>query len=280
MTLPVLVLTPHPSGYIPPDILAEMLGEDFFSFEKRNQRISWMFDEGDPYTDVIYHCPDAYNLHALTSRFVVDLNRERDQDGENGIIKLTDFEKRPLYPEGFVLSEEKRQERLRRYYDSFHNEVEFMLEQYPIKLIIDGHSMQPQGPKIGPDAGKLRPAITLMTSSTPQGKILNGKTHSTISLEQAHQVMGLLEKHFMPIIEDCNAVPAFIALNEPWDHDEISYRYSDPNRKNHVPAFAIEFNRALYLHYGDGREYPNEPVIKKLNQTFQEFIREVVTIVN
>jgi N-formylglutamate deformylase len=280
MKYPVLILTPHHSGHIPTDILSEMLGPDLYSLEKRNQRINWMFDEGDPYTDVIYQCPEAYNLHALTSRFVVDLNRDRDLSGENGVIKLTDFERRPLYGDGFVLSAEKREERLRRYYDSFHHEIETMLEQQDIRLIIDGHSMQPQGPKIGPDAGKPRPAITVMTSSTPDGKKLEGKTHSTISYEQAHMVMDLLEQRFMPIIESCLAVPALIALNDPWDHDEISYRYSDLSRKKHVPAFAIEFNRALYLHYQDGKEFPNEPVIKQLNQAFQHFLQEVVMIFN
>ncbi len=277
MKLPVLVLTPHNSGFIPTDILAEMLGDEMYSLEQRNHRLSWMFDEGDPYTDIIYHAPEAYNLHALSSRFVVDLNRDRDQSGENGVIKLTDFEKRSLYPEGFVLSKEKREERLRRYYDSFHNEVEAMLVQ-DIRLLIDGHSMQPNGPKIGPDAGKPRPAITVMTSSTPQGQILEGKTHSTISFDQAHKVMDLLDKHFMPIVESCLAVPALIALNDPWDHDEVSYRYSDPKRKKAIPGFAIEFNRALYLHYQDGKEFPNEPVIKQLNQAFQQFLREVVMI--
>jgi N-formylglutamate amidohydrolase len=277
MKLPVLVLTPHNSGFIPADILAEMLADDVWSEEKRQSRLKWMFDEGDPYTDLIYHAPEAYNLQALASRFVVDLNRGRDQSGENGVIKLTDFEKRPLYPEGFVLSEEKREERLRRYHDSFHNEVEAMLKQ-DIGLIIDGHSMQPYGPKIGPDAGKPRPAITVMTSSTPHGQILDGKTHMTISYDQAHKVMDLLEHHFMPIVEACLSVPALIALNDPWDHDELSYRYSDPKRKKAVPAFAIEFNKALYLNYQDGQEFPNEPVIKQLNQAFQQFLREVVTI--
>jgi N-formylglutamate deformylase len=280
MKLPVLVLTPHDSGAIPIDILADMLGHDIFWQEKCQQRLHWMFDEGDPYTDLIYHMPEAYNFHALTSRFVVDLNRERDQAGENGIIKLTDFEKRPLYPEGFVLQAEKREERLRRYYDSFHNEVEAMLEQHDIGLIIDGHSMQPQGPKISPDALKPRPAITLMTSATPDGHKLEGKTHSSISFEQALVMMDLLEKHFMPLVEACYAVPSIIALNSPWDHDEISYRYSNPKRKKSVPAFALEFNRALYLHYQDGKEFPNEANIKQLNETFQQFTREVVTIIN
>jgi N-formylglutamate deformylase len=278
MTLPVLVLTPHSSGYIPNDILVQMLGEAMFSQEKRQQRLNWMFDEGDPYTDVIYYAPEAYNLQALTSRFVVDLNRERDQAGENGVIKLTDFERHSLYPDGFVLSSEKREERLRRYFDSFHHEVEAMLEQHDIGLIIDGHSMQPQGPKISPDVLKPRPAITLMTSSTPDGHRLEGKTHSSISFEQALVVMDLLEKHFMPMVDASNAVPSIIALNSPWDHDEISYCYSNPKRKKSVPAFALEFNRALYLHYQDGKEFPNEPIIKQLNETFQQFTREVVEV--
>jgi N-formylglutamate deformylase len=274
--LPILVLTPHNSGHLPTDILADMLGADVYTTETREKRLAWMFDEGDPYTDVIYHAPEAYNFHAQASRFVVDLNRRRDEEGDNGVIKLTDFERRPLYPRGFILTPEKREERLRRYFDSFHHEVEAMLERHDIRLIIDGHSMQPYGPKISPDASHPRPAITLMTSSNKEGGLLGGKTHTTLSKEQTVTVMTLLRKHFGAIIA-AKTAPQTIALNDPWDHDELSYRYSDPKRKNSVPAFAIEFNRALYLEYQDNKEYPKKDVIKQLNQSFQNFLREVVT---
>jgi N-formylglutamate deformylase len=278
--LPVLVLTPHSSSHVPSDILAEMLGDKVFFKEAREKRLEWLFLEGDPYTDLVYQAPEAYNLHAQTTRFVVDLNRERSEEGDNGVIKLTDFEKRPLYPESFVLIPERREERLRRYFDSYHSEIEATLASNDVRLIISGHSMQPHGPKISPTPGVPRPAITLMTSSDENGKPLEGKTHTGISPKQTKVVLSLLEKHFMSIIASSPSVPHNIALNQPWSYDELSYRYSDPERKKAVPAFGIEFNHALYLIYKDRKELPNEPVIKQLNIAFQNFLREVVTIIS
>jgi N-formylglutamate amidohydrolase len=255
-----------------------MLGEAVFAAGARAERLRWIFDEGDPHTELIYHAPAAYNLHALVSRFVVDLNRFRDQTGNNGVIKVTDFEGRSLYPAGFELSELAREQRLRRYWDSFHAEIEACLKFYDVKLIIDGHSMQPRGPLIGPDQGRARPAITLMTAGDARGESLPEHGHSSISAEQAQLVMELLEHHFGAIVRGSSAASHTIALNDPWSLDETSYLYSDPSRAKPVPGFGIEFNRALYLSYKDGKEYPNEPVIKALNVAFQQFVAEVVDV--
>jgi N-formylglutamate deformylase len=278
--LPILVLTPHSSGHVPTDILADMMGANVFSSLARQKRLEWMFLEGDQYTDLIYHASEAYTFHAQTTRFVVDLNRDRNEGGENGVIKLTDFEKNPLYPNDFVLTPEKREERLRRYFDTFHAEVEAMMEAHDIRLLIDGHSMQPRGPKISPTPGVPRPAITLMTSSDEHGGLLEHRTHTSISPEQTKEVMRLLGKHFGGIIASSDTVPHDIALNKPWSYDELSYRYSNPQREKAVPGFGIEFNHALYLTYKDGKELPNETVIQQLNEGFQNFLREVVTTVN
>lgn len=270
MTLPIMVLTPHQSGYLPTEILAEMLGEQLYEKEARDERLSWLFDEGDPYTDIIFHLPEAHNLHAPYSRFVVDLNRFRDQGGANGVIKLTDFEGRSLYPDGFVLSDEAREQRLRRYWDSFHQEVEASLRLHDIKLLINGHSMQPRGPVIGPDAGKLRPAITLMTNGDAAGNTIGG-VRTSIEPDFARATVKLLEQHFAQLLEASSLEPA-VALNDPWSMDETTFRYSDPERNRAVPGFGIEFNRALYLTYKEGKEYPNEPVIRALNEAFRAFI--------
>ena len=45
--LPILVLTPHSSGHVPTDILAEMMGSNVFSRPARQKRLEWMFLEGD-----------------------------------------------------------------------------------------------------------------------------------------------------------------------------------------------------------------------------------------
>lgn len=276
MKLPALVVTPHNSGHVPSDILAQMLGEGIFSRQARQQRHRWLFDEGDPYTDVLFHAPQAHNLHATISRFVVDLNRHRDQGGNNGVIKLTDFEERPLYPPGFVLTEAAREERLRRYWDTFHGEVEACIKDHAIMLIVNGHSMQPHGPIIGPDKGQPRPAITLMCATDEQGHKLPHNTHQSLSPAQAKTLMKLLEQHFRDIVESADTLPHEIALSRPWTTDELTYRYSDPKRQRPVPGFGLEFNKALYLVYKDAKEYPNERMIMALNTAFQAFLAEAL----
>lgn len=257
MKLPALVITPHSSGHVPADILAQMLGQDLYQSALRQARLEWIFTEGDPYTDILFHAPLAHNLHAPISRFVVDLNRHRDEGGNNGVIKLTDFEERPLYPAGFGLSEEAREERLRRYWDSFQAEIERVLAQEGIRLLVNGHSMQPRGPLIGPDAGKMRPALCLMAQgSLPQAL--------------AGDIYKLLEQHFAALLR--GQPTQEIALGSPWPTDQLSSRYFQRG----LPGFGLEFNRALYLTYQGGQEYPNDPMIQALNLAFQDFLADAV----
>ena len=90
--------------------------------------------------------------------------------------------------------------------------------------------------------------------------------------------MELLEQHFGDIVRGLSNTPQTIALNDPWDMDETTFRYSDPARKNPVPGFGIEFNRALYLLYKDGKEYPNEPIIQNLNEALQSFLTGLIEV--
>ncbi len=279
--LPALILTPHSSGFAPMEVLTEMLGDQVFDAAARQTRLEWLFAEGDPWTDLLFAEPDATSVHALTSRFVVDVNRERDEGGDNGVIKLTDFEGRPLYPDAFRLSDRSRANRLSRYWDGFNRDVERALETRaldgnPVKLIVDGHSMQPQGPAIGPDRGRPRPALTLMTGGDGNGDPPAGK-HSSISPSQAQRVIGLLENHFGDTIKASDRVPHEVALNSPWSADNISQRFSHPDRPKPVPAFGLEFNRALYLEPArSGR--PLEAEINTLNRIFRAFLRDALEL--
>ena len=180
MQLPVLVSTPHASGFVPFHLLAEMLGEEVFDREARERRLEYLFDEGDPYTDAIFYAPGARHLSALTSRFVVDLNRPRDYGGPNGVIKLTDFQAQPLYPPDYALSPQAAEERLSRYWDPYHAAVDAALARNDISFFIDGHAMSPVGPAIGPDTGKLRPALTLVTGGDARGEPL-GSGYTTVA---------------------------------------------------------------------------------------------------
>jgi N-formylglutamate amidohydrolase len=272
MKLPALVITPHSSFQVPAEVLAEMLGERFYDSLARQARLDWLFREGDPHTEVLFHTPEAHSLQAPFSRFVVDLNRDREEAGANGVIKLTDFEGRPLYPSGFALDAQKREERLRRYWDSFHAEIERMLRTHAIRLLVNGHSMQPTGPAIGPDAGKPRPGICLMAGTDAQGDPV--ASHSSLPKRVAREVLGLAQRHFAPVLR--GQPTEAITLGEPWKSDQISQRYSDPARPRPVWGFGLEFNRALYLRYEEDQERPNDAMIRDLNAAFREFLAELM----
>ncbi len=271
-----LILTPHSSGFAPLEVLFEMLGEQVFDQSARKERLEFLFAEGDPFTDLLFHTPGAHQLHALTSRFVVDLNRPRDLGGDNGVIKPTDFQRNPLYPPGFTLTEGAREQRLRRYWDPFHAEVDRLLENPEIRLLVDGHSMQALGPAIGPDGGEVRPALCLMTGHDGAGNERPG-ARGTVSSSQARALHTLLEHHFADWINRSSPASKEIALNAPWSGDDTSLRYSDPARVRHIPAFGLEFNRALYLENPTGA-VPLEKNILELNALFQNFLKDALEL--
>jgi N-formylglutamate deformylase len=259
----ILILTPHSSGEVPTGVLAQMLGAQMFDSAARANRLEHIYREGDPYTDLIFHTPGQIALNAVYSRFVVDLNRPRDFGGENGVIKLTDFEGNSWYPEGFQLSAAQQEERLQRYWDTFHAELERLITLHQPKLLIDGHSMQPRGPVIGPDKGQPRPALCVMAGTDDK---------ACLEPNQIEAVMGLLEKHFAAIVAASSYPNKTIALNSPWSLDELSWRY---RQKFGIPAFGLEFNRALFTHYSSQGESPNDGVIQQLNTAFQAFVAEL-----
>lgn len=276
MSPSALILTPHSSGFAPLEVLFEMLGDEVFDGSARASRLEFLFAEGDPFTDLLFHTAGAQHLHALCSRFVVDLNRPRDQSGDNGVIKLTDFQRNSLYPEGFVLEDNAREQRLKRYWDPFHAEVDRLLENPEIRLMVDGHSMQAIGPAIGPDGGKPRPALCLMTGHDGAGFERRGE-RGTVSSSQARALHLLLERHFGAWINARGQGRQEIALNSPWSGDDTSLRYSEPKRARPVPAFGLEFNRALYLEEPTGAA-PLEDNILELNRMFRAFLKDALEL--
>lgn len=275
---PLLIVTPHNAGFVPQDILWDMLGEVSYHPAARQGFLDRLFDQGDPYTDLIFHQPGAYHLNASTSRFVVDLNRERNTGGHNGVVKTTDFDATPLYPSGFRLGAAEIEERLRRYWDPFHREIERVIRERSVKLLIDGHAMSPVGPAIGPDAGYPRPALSLMTGGDAQGEAVSSLPPS-VAPEAARALQASASRHFAPLLKATPGVPAEVALNYPWSIDEISAHYSQPSRAERIPAFGLEINRALYLEPNGSREKPDPARIRALQQAFGAFAEEALKIV-
>jgi len=270
--LPVLVVTPHSSGFVPVDVLSQMLGERLHDHAARSERLAWLFQEGDPLADVLFYSARARMWHAGVSRFVVDLDQERN---EGGVIRFTDAWRRPLYPHGFELTPMEREERLRRYWDPFHEEIERSIVTHGVKLLVVGHVMRPVGPPFSLDEGRRRPALTLVTGGGPDGEAWPGR-RVTVDAKRARALHHLLELHFGDIVTASDQVPRQIALNSPAAVDELSVRFSSPFRPVSVPSFGVEVNRALYLRQRDGRHYPDEAAVYALNSAFERFVRDAL----
>ncbi|HKP94713.1 MAG TPA: N-formylglutamate amidohydrolase [Fibrobacteria bacterium] len=243
--LPILVSTPHSSGHVPYWMLARMLqtGESESGLRRR------LFKEGDPFTDALFNIPEAeITINAPASRFVADLNRDRNESGENGVIKLTDFERRAFYPTGYVLSPKEREMRLSLYYDPYHAALEkaFLDGRDQgggrIRFFLDGHSMTAQGPAIGPDQGKPRPALCIGNFGDRDGDPVSGPVSCAPPLARG------IRDRLAQLLKDpiaASGLPQGSALNQPFDGGHILRKYSLPPYS--VPGVMIEVNRALYL---------------------------------
>jgi N-formylglutamate amidohydrolase len=238
---PILITTPHGSGEIPSGIFARMreCGEPAAALRKR------ILSEGDPFTDQLYDLPAQAVLRAAHSRFVVDLNRERNEGGPNGVIKTTDFQLRPLYASGYRMTAEERERRLREYYDPYHREIEERLARGGIRFLLDGHSMTAQGPVLGPDQGHSRPALCLCNFGDAGGEAVGGEPVSfdpalaRAVREHAAKILGSSFPDWKP--DD------LVLLNQPFEGGCILRRYTHPSHPHCVPGLMFEINRSLYL---------------------------------
>lgn len=272
--VPALIITSHSSGHIPFNILADMLGESAYDPDTCKDWLDYLFNEADPYTDALFYTEHATHVHAQISRFVVDLNRRRDEGGLNGVLKITDFSGRPLYQDSFRFSEKRIEERLMRFYDPFHSSLDRMLAKADIVFFVDGHSMTPTGPLIGPDSGKARPAFSLITGGDKEGKPLSMQTPTSIPAYLAQQIREKLEHHFADLIADSD-VPKDILINDPFAIGGTISRLSHPYYQGNKPGFGLEFNRALYLEAAaNGLDKPIRQRIPQINKRFQAFMQD------
>ena len=240
--LPILITNPHCSGNIPQEILSRMrkCGEPETVLKKR------LFSEGDPFTDLLYDLPAESILRAPYSRFAVDLNRGRGEDGPDGVIKTTDFQLRPFYSPDYRIDALERERRLKAYYDPWHQRVVDILSQGGIRFLLDGHSMSAKGPMLGPDLGKPRPALCLGNLGGVNGEPVVGQTASL-----APPIARAVRDYATKIVG--RAFPNWdrdnlVLLNQPFDGGHIVERYARPPYPHPVPGLLFEINRALYLH--------------------------------
>ena len=241
----LLVSVPHHSGVVPFEVLVAMLGDAAFDPDAADARRAAMVREGDPYTDQLFALPGARFVTATVSRFVVDLNRDRDDRSANGVVKRTDFAERPLYPPGGEPSDADVEARLRRFYDPYHAALDAEIARARPRLVVDAHAMTGAGPALGPDAGAPRPAAALITGGDRDGE----PTDAPVSLPPgiARALAAALEAALaarLPLGVD--GTPSGVTINDPFVRGGIQHRLGADPAGPRVPTVGIEINRLLF----------------------------------
>ena len=218
-TAPLLVSMPHTGTHIP-DWLAPRLSAPARSLPDTDWHLEQLYD----FLDAL----GASVLVATHSRYVVDLNRPPDNTNlypgqdTTGIVPLDTFHREPLYLPGFPPSDDEVGERIRTYWQPYHQRLQQALAEIKARhgyaLLWDAHSIFSVLPRFF--KGKL-PDLNLGTA--------DGKSCATgIGEALAKTVEGYR-----------------VALNGRFKGGFITRHYGDP--VNGVHAVQLELSEVNYM---------------------------------
>ena len=215
---PVVVNVPHSSTFIPEE------GREYFVADRLDHELLVMTD---------HYCDDLYDagfemVRFPVSRLVCDFERFRDDKLETmsakgmGACYVSCSDQRLLR----ILTEDHKEEILRKYYDTYHRVLELVVEerlgQYGCCLIIDGHSFHETPLPYEYDQNTDRPDICIGTDEY--------HTPSWIS----DLMYGFFKDKGYTV-----------AVNKPFSGSLVPMKYYRNDRR--VMSVMIEINRRLYM---------------------------------
>lgn len=241
----LLVTLPHASSVVPLEILAEMLGPRVDDDAARADLRERLRRDGDPFTDDLFRLPGARFVSATVSRFVVDLNRAPHDRSDNGVVKVTDFAGLPLYPPGGAPDAAAVEGRIRRFHAPFHAQIDREVARSRPRLIVDGHSMSAEGPSLGPDHGRPRPAASLITGGGPDGEPIDRPVSLApyLARQLAAELATSLGRR-LPLGRDGH--PSGVRINDPFPVGHVQDRCGGDPGGLGVPTVGIEIHRGLF----------------------------------
>jgi N-formylglutamate deformylase len=193
----------------------------------------------DPCTRPVFGFEDrvAAYIDTTISRMVVDLNRPplplplRDPDG---IIKVRTIDGKEVYSPGQVPDMQLIHHLLMTHYFPFHQQIDELIDKYPVRIAFDCHSMLPFGSILQKDAGKKRPLICLGNNGDRQGRAKKCSL-ATCSAELITTLADVFREEF--------SVGKEVAINYPFSGGFISNAHY---WHKGIPWIQIEINRQLY----------------------------------
>ena len=234
----ILITIPHCSEFVP-----NKYSEDYLiSTKVMNANIDYA-------TDKIFEFNEISYIKATASRFVVDLNRERNDFSEGqGVIITQAWTGEKVLKKEIVEIDPK--EKLKEFYDSFYEKLDsFLSKSKKPLLVIDGHSMDSTGSESAGDNGEERSEICLVTG------------RGTVSKE----LLSLFEKEF-------KAAGYNVKINNPYSGKRAKLIHYCSAISN-VQAIEVEINKKVYM---DEKTFLlKEESIKKLRETLLQIIKKV-----
>jgi len=234
----ILITIPHYSTLIPVEFRKEFLLE-----EKHMNR---HLDFG---TEKVFDLPGFEVLKATSSRFVVDINRERNDLSEGqGVVITHTWDGEPVLKK--LLLPEEIEKRLSAHYDPFYKKLDEFLEKTKKPLfVLDGHSMDSKGSLVSGDPGKERPQICLATG------------RGTCS----EKIVSLFEKELA-------CAGYHVERNNPYSGARAKIIHYAHSREG-VQALELEVNKSLYM---DEKTFGlKEEEIKKLRTTLVKVLKKL-----
>jgi N-formylglutamate amidohydrolase len=228
---PLLVEVPHAGLLVPDEVQAELSAP----------RDALMRD-ADIHVDKLYeHVPrfGATLLSARVSRYVVDLNRSRDDVDAatvsdhptpalaqpRGVVWRATTDGRPVLTRPLTYASLNR--RLETFYAPYHralrDQLTQMRERFGYAILLAGHSMPSRGRSLHVDTGSIRADIVPGTQ---------GRTTASA------RVIDLVDAHF-------RAAGLTVRHDDPYKGGFTTQHYGKP--REHWHAIQIEINRALYV---------------------------------
>ncbi|MFC1615551.1 N-formylglutamate amidohydrolase [Patescibacteria group bacterium] len=238
---PIIVSIPHTSVFVPKDIKKNMI------ISERDIK-----NHADLYTDEIFNVSNAHILKAKISRLIVDTNRAPDDIETECRLQVDGVVVRTT-PDGKVIYKSPPNikticNRIEKYHDSFHDELDKKIKETGANFLIDGHSMWSIGPKSLKDAGKKRADICL-----------GNRDYTSCTRLQTHFIKQFFESHGFSV-----------SINNPYRGKFILGFHC---HRQKFPGIQIEFNRSLYL--DEKKLSCKASEVKNLNKIMEQLVDEI-----
>jgi len=225
-----LITIPHGSTFIPKEFHHE--------FNLSPEHMNKHLDFG---TESIFDLENFRVLKATASRFVVDINRERNDLREGQGVIITETWNGEIVLK-HKLSPEVIENRLVKYYDPFYKKLDSFLQNEKQLFVLDGHSMDSHGSLVSGDAGKERPEICFATGKAP----------------------GTVPESLLKIFEEEFQNAGYHAeRNNPYSGERAKIIHY-VTQKSGFHALELEVNKSVYMNE-ETFEFKKEPIQKLRN---------------